>query len=297
MIYERLIDDIKNDTNSGATELTIKANEALLSFIQENTTKNKEEFLDEFIPVTKKIINSQLTMASIFNLCNKILIFLEKIQDRPLNEIKKELIHEAEGFRSQIERGLKLIAENGQKIIGEGDTILTISTSTTVAEILRNAHATGKNFRVIVLESRPYFEGKEMARFLGRCGLHCEVILDAAIGNFIKEVNCIIVGADRVAEEFFVNKIGSYLLALASKDNGIDFYVACEKIKFLPSNLQPVKDIPEVVAEEWGNVRFITSTFEKIPNKFVTGFIQESGIITSKELKILFKDFKVASYL
>ena len=126
------------------------------------------------------------------------------------------------------------------------------------------------------------------------------------------KVDMCIVGTDRTLSNGDVcNKIGTYLKALAAKDNNIPFYVA------LPSstidwNIKDHKDIPieernsdelshmEGLDED-GNIKkiqiycrkskSINLAFDVTPAKFITGLITEKGICEASTagIKKLFK--------
>jgi methylthioribose-1-phosphate isomerase len=80
-------------------------------------------------------------------------------------------------------------------------------------------------------ETRPRNQGAALTAFeLGAHGVPHTIIVDNAGGHLMQQglVDVCIVGADRVTSHGDVaNKIGTYLKALAAKDNGVPFYVAC----------------------------------------------------------------------
>ena len=83
---------------------------------------------------------------------------------------------------------------------------------------------------VWVDETRPRNQGAALTAFeLGAHGVPHTIIVDNAGGHLMQQglVDLVIVGADRVTTNGDVaNKIGTYLKALAAKDNGVPFYVA-----------------------------------------------------------------------
>ncbi|MEQ1717084.1 MAG: s-methyl-5-thioribose-1-phosphate isomerase, partial [Hyphomicrobium sp.] len=93
-----------------------------------------------------------------------------------------------------------------------------------------HAFDAGVPVHVFVDETRPRNQGASLTAFeLGQHGVPHTLIVDNAGGHLMQrsEVDLVIVGTDRVAANGDVaNKIGTYLKALAAKDNGIPFYVA-----------------------------------------------------------------------
>ncbi len=92
------------------------------------------------------------------------------------------------------------------------------------------AHERGVAVHVWVDETRPRNQGAALTAFeLGAHGVPHTIIVDNAGGHLMQQglVDLCIVGADRVTTDGdAANKIGTYLKALAAKDNGVPFYVA-----------------------------------------------------------------------
>src|SRR5258708_38561683 len=109
------------------------------------------------------------------------------------------------------------------------------------------AHDQGISVHVWVDETRPRNQGLLTAWELAHHGVPHTVIADNTGGHLMQrgQVDIAIVGADRVTARGDVcNKIGTYLKALAAKDNGVPFYVALPSptIDFTVSD--GVKEIP-----------------------------------------------------
>ena len=92
------------------------------------------------------------------------------------------------------------------------------------------AHDSGLPVHVWVAETRPRNQGSKLTAWeLGEHGVPHTVIADSAGGHLMQhgEVDLVIVGTDRTSYTGDVaNKIGTYLKALAAKDNNVPFYVA-----------------------------------------------------------------------
>ncbi len=107
--------------------------------------------------------------------------------------------------------------------------LATVDWGTALAPIYR-AHDQGIALHVWVDETRPRNQGASLTAWeLGTHGVPHTVIADNAGGHLMRqgEVDLCIVGTDRTTSGGDVaNKIGTYLKALAAKDNGVPFYVA-----------------------------------------------------------------------
>ena len=168
---------------------------------------------------------------------------------------------------------------------------------------------------VWVDETRPRNQGANLTSYeLNEEGISNTVITDNAGGILMQrgQVDMCIVGTDRtLANGDGCNKIGTYLKALAAKDNNVPFYVA------LPSstidwNIKDHRDIPieERTSEELSHIEGLDESgqvkkvqiypkksnavnlaFDVTPAKYVTGLITEKGICEASEkgLNKLFK--------
>ena len=298
---DSILKDIQTDVHSGATEITRKAAHGLLAYSQSEEIK-EPDYSVKLILLGRAIIEAQPTMASLFNLVNDVLLNTETVADREslesLRQATRQAVHR---FLISMESGLEAIAKQGQVLITSGHTVFTHSSSATVIGILRNAVQQGKTVQAIATESRPHCEGRELGRNLGQQGISTRVVLDAAIGQYVKEADLVIVGADRVAEESFTNKVGTLTLAMAAREAQIPFYVACQTNKFLPASVVPMGEVHRLSeqhqGEEWMNVDLVYSLFEEIPNAWLSGIITEQGIISMNALAKSFRAFRVCGEL
>jgi methylthioribose-1-phosphate isomerase len=106
-----------------------------------------------------------------------------------------------------------------------------------------------------------------------------------------KQIDCIIVGADRIALNYDVaNKIGTYGLAVLAKHHNIPFYVAAPRSTFDP-NIKTGAEIKieerasEEITEFWGKrtapigVKVFSPAFDVTPHNLITAIITDQGVI------------------
>jgi methylthioribose-1-phosphate isomerase len=166
------------------------------------------------------------------------------------------------------------------------------------------AHDRGVAVHVWVDETRPRNQGAALTAWeLGQHGVPHTVISDNTGGHLMQHgmVDMVVVGADRVTADGDVcNKIGTYLKALAAKDNGVPFYVGLPSPTIDFSIADGVAEIPieQRAADEVATVTGRTADgrvetvrivpagstvanygFDVTPARLVSGLITERGII------------------
>jgi len=255
---------------------------------------------------------------------------MKKLSGINSSEVLKIALEEAKAIVEEDVTFCKNIGINGLKIIEEiankkKDTVnilthcnagwlATIDWGTATSPIY-HAYQKGIKVHVWVDETRPRNQGANLTSYeLNEEGIPNTIITDNAGGILMQrgQVDMCIVGTDRTLSNGDVcNKIGTYLKALAAKDNNVPFYVA------LPSstidwNIKDFKKIPieERNSEELSYVegldenknvkkvriypeksKALNLAFDITPAKYVTGLITEKGVCEASEkgLKGLFK--------
>ena len=276
---------------------------------------------------SEELINSRPTAINLKWAVDRM---MKKLLGVNNSDILKIALDEAKAITIEDENFCKNIGINGLKIIEDiankkKDTVnilthcnagwlATIDWGTATSPIY-HAHQKGIKVHVWVDETRPRNQGANLTSYeLNEEGIQNTVITDNAGGILMQrgQVDMCIVGTDRTLSNGDVcNKIGTYLKALAAKDNNVPFYVA------LPSstidwNIKDHKEIPieERNSEELSHVEGIDEenklkkiriypqkskslnlAFDVTPAKYVTGLITEKGVCEASEkgLKGLFK--------
>ena len=213
------------------------------------------------------------------------------------------------------EQGLKIFREAAARKNGAALKVLThcnagwlacVDWGTALAPIYM-AHDAGIPLHVWVDETRPRNQGASLTAFeLGSHGVPHAILADNAGGLLMREgrVDLCIVGTDRVTRNGDVaNKIGTYLKALAAKDNGVPFYVALpgttidwtlESGDAIPIEERSAKEVTQMTGRlPDGSVVTVdiaapgspaaNAGFDVTPARLVTGFITERGVCSADE--------------
>ncbi len=231
---------------------------------------------------------------------------------------------EVENCRKIGEHGRTLIEQISQQKGGKTVNVLThcnagwlacIEHGTATAPIYA-AFDQGLDVHVWVDETRPLNQGTRLTAWeLGKHGVKHTIITDNAGGHIMQHgmVDIVIVGTDRTAVSGDVaNKIGTYLKALAARDNNVPFYVALPSSTFDWTIEDGVKDIP-IEQRDPDEIKYVSGidqngptsvlicppdspaanfAFDVTPARYVTGFITERGICkaTEEDIRKLFPE-------
>ena len=315
------INAIKTMEVRGAPLIGATAAYGLVLAIIEN---NDQSFLKKS---SEDLINSRPTAINLKWAVDRM---MKKLSGVNSNEILSLALNEVKEICEEDVKFCENIGLNGLKIIEEiynkkKDTVnilthcnagwlATINWGTATSPIY-HAHKKGIPVHVWVDETRPRNQGANLTSYeLNEEEVPNTIIADNTGGILMQrgEVDMCIVGTDRTLSTGDVaNKIGTYLKALAAKDNNVPFYVA------LPSStidwkIKDFKDIPieERNSEELSHIdgldennnvkkiliypkksKTMNLAFDVTPAKYVTGLITEKGVCEASEdgLKKLFK--------
>jgi methylthioribose-1-phosphate isomerase len=185
--------------------------------------------------------------------------------------------------------------------------LATVDWGTALSPIYQ-AQAAGLDVHVWVDETRPRNQGASLTAWeLGQQGVAHTVIADNAGGHLMQQgaVDLVIVGCDRVTARGDVcNKIGTYLKALAARDNGVPFYAAMplstldlsldDGLVEIPIEERSAREVSHLTGRD-AEGRLVevqllpdgsaaaNPAFDVTPARLVTGLITERGVVPTEE--------------
>jgi len=231
---------------------------------------------------------------------------------------KQIAAEDEENCRMIGQHGLNLIEEIARAKNGKQINVLTHCNAGWLAFVdygsalapVYAAHDRGLPVHVWVDETRPRSQGSKLTAWeLGQHGVPHTIIADGAGGHLMQRgaVDLVMVGSDRTTRAGDVaNKIGTYLKALAAKDNKVPFYVALPSSSFdwairdgseIPIEERGAEEVKR--AEGWHDGRMWEVSlapegspaanfgFDVTPRRLVTGLITERGVCKADEKSIV----------
>ncbi|MCK4323067.1 MAG: S-methyl-5-thioribose-1-phosphate isomerase, partial [Armatimonadetes bacterium] len=195
------------------------------------------------------------TAVNLFWALERMRQLAQQSTDLPPEAFRQVLLEEAQGIINDDLDRCRCIGQYGAELISQGANILTHCNAGALATagygtalgVIRAAHEQGKDIHVWVDETRPLLQGARLTAWeLQQEGISCTVICDSAAASLMQagKVDCVVVGADRVAANGDVaNKIGTYAVAVAAARHAVPFYVAAP-LSTLDFSLASGQEIP-----------------------------------------------------
>jgi methylthioribose-1-phosphate isomerase len=214
---------------------------------------------------------------------------------------KARLIDEAKLMHRQDIEINRALGRHGAALVPQDASILTHCNAGALATagygtalgVVRAAQEAGKNVRVLADETRPFLQGARLTTWeLQKDDIPVTLITDNMAGHMMQqgEVNCVVVGADRIAANGDVaNKIGTYTVAVLAREHRIPFYVAAPTstvdLETGSGALIPIEQRSSDEVMVVNGVRIAPESvaaaypaFDITPNRLVTAIITEQGV-------------------
>jgi translation initiation factor eIF-2B subunit alpha/methylthioribose-1-phosphate isomerase len=268
-----------------------------------------------YISEAKKLLASARPTA--YDLFDGLDFVFHKIKkSKSIEEAEENALKASQEYADRGVERCRKIGEYGAKLIKDGFRILThcnagwlacVDWGTALSPVYF-AKREGKQMFIFVDETRPRLQGARLTAWeLSQEKIPHSIVADNAAGYYMrrKEIDLVIVGADRVARNGdLANKIGTYEKAVLAKENGIPFYVAtptstidwkCSDGDCIPIEERNEEEVLYVRGMgDNGEIKKVriaphdsrakNPSFDITPAEFITSFITEKGIFKPSEL-------------
>ncbi len=312
--YQDVALAIKNMMVRGAPAIGVAAAYGIALGAQKIVAHSQDDFLRQFSIILDTFQTTRPTAVNLFRTVNRMK--QATVKSKSIAGLKEALKAEAKRIHSEEEVATEKLSQIGAELIKDGFTILTHCNTGSLATagygtalgVIKAAWKQGKKIDILATETRPLLQGARLTTWeLIQEGIPVTLITDSTAGYFMYQgkVNCVIVGADRIAANGDVaNKIGTYSLAVLAQESGIPFYVAAttssidlslssgDEIQIeerSPDEVTIIRGVPLAPKE----VRVANPAFDITPHFYVSAIVTEKGIVTEPyqfKLKKLFEE-------
>ncbi|CAN0087067.1 unnamed protein product, partial [Scytosiphon promiscuus] len=220
----------------------------------------------------------------------------------PEEEAKASIIDKINEFiNTRITLAANEIAKNAITKIREGDVILTYGRSSLVQSILVSAQQIKRgSFRVIIVDSRPGVEGRQLADILSAEGIPCTYVLLTAISYMMKEVTKVFIGASAMMSNGAVlSRVGTAVVAMMARSHNLPIMFCCETYKFCErvqldsivyNELGHPDDLLSEATGDNDELKLLNLRYDLTPIKYVTLVITELGFLPPTSVPVLLRE-------
>jgi methylthioribose-1-phosphate isomerase len=307
-----IVDAIKNMTIRGAPLIGIVAAYGVALGVQEIASSKGRLNAGDLERICKKLGKTRPTAVNLFWALERMKATYGQYRDK--SDMPDLMLDEAISIHVEDIENNRMLSLYGAELIDDGDTILTHCNAGALATggygtalgVIRAAYEAGKKIKVIATETRPYLQGARLTAWeLHEEGIDVTLVPDNHVGFlcYNRGISKVIVGADRVAlNGDTANKIGTYMIALCAHQYRIPFFVAApvstfdrrtENGTYIPIEERVATEVKyaggKLITLEKIKARYYS--FDITPEKYISGFITEKGIIErpfKKYIKMLF---------
>jgi len=252
---------ILTDNTSGSRQLVLKLNELFKSYYLNS------EKIKNVIPQIRKKFSQFSSIENYLNLLEMHLAKNSKLSEDFFDSFEKN----SNNLYGQIYKKASAYLSNL-------NTVITLSNSETILNILKLLKNDNPRLKVIVCESRPQCEGKFLAQQLAESLIEVEFITEAMIMQKLPVSDAVLLGADKILNDgTVINKIGSSILALAARYYNKPVYVLADNSKFgNESSFEPKEYSPKEIWDIKNEKINITNIyFEAVDKSLITKIFTE----------------------
>jgi translation initiation factor 2B subunit (eIF-2B alpha/beta/delta family) len=275
--FEQRIAQVRNDREHGSRWL-VHETISILRDIATQPGVSADERLQQLRQAGSELAHARPAMAALAGAVGRILSAPHGVEG---------MAQEAERLLKEYDSAIEHITRYARPLLN--GMLMTDSISGTVLDVL--VACLSQIERIVVLEGRPRYEGRDMAKALSEHGAAVTLITDAQADIFLPQCQAVVVGADSVlANGDVLNKAGTALLAWAAQGHRIPFYVLCETLKISPHNWSgdlsqlEEKEASEVLSQPIPGVTVRNFYFDRTPASLVTMVITEHGMLSKEKI-------------
>lgn len=298
---EAVANAITDMTVRGAPAIGASAGFGLALAAKNSAAHDIPTLLDELRYAAQLLKASRPTAVNLAWAVDRLMGIAESGEFNNPDDLREILLAEAQRIADEDVAINQRMGANGAVLIQDGDTVLhhcntgalaTVDYGTALG-VIRAAHEDGKQFHVLLDETRPRLQGSRLSAWeLEQLGVSYDILPDTAAGYYMQkgEIKLVLVGADRVAANGdFANKIGTYQIAILAKEHGIPFYTVAPT-STIDLSLQTGAEIPieerdkSEVLSPYGNplvpghFKARNPAFDVTPYRYLAGIVTENGI-------------------
>jgi len=277
--------------------------------IRDYPGKDYAGFYRQLMHAAKYIRSSRPTARNLFWGIERVINTALVNKDKPVDEIKKNILSEAKKIMREDMLSCRAIGEYGAKLLKDKSSVLTICNAGALATIdygtalgvIYSAKEKGKNIKVFSCETRPLLQGARLSAWeLHQKGIDVTMIADNTAAFLMSngKIDAVIAGADRIASNGdSANKIGTLNLAILAAYHKIPFYIAAPQSTFdlnikngsgIKIEMRKKEEVSKILFKKAAapeGVKVLNPAFDVTPHHLISAIITDKGLLRQPYLK------------
>jgi translation initiation factor 2B subunit (eIF-2B alpha/beta/delta family) len=263
--------------------------QALADLIAESQAPTLEGLAEDLRPNVSALLAAMPAYAPPLNVLHLVYASLEQAQRlrQSVPEFRAAMAQAAARYAQWSDAARASIAARAAELIAPQATVFTFTLSETVLGALRAARQRGREFRVLVTESRPNADGRDTARLLAQAGIPVEIGIDASVGTLVPRADVMLIGAEAILSDgSAICKAGTYPAARVARRHRIPVYVLVDSRKFhalsllgLPLSLEPLPRAAVLAGGSAAQTVVGGHLFDHTPAALIRGLVTEHGCL------------------
>lgn len=294
-----IIEGIKSIEIQGATNVAIATFEGMKLYLGKDHSgiEDYDEFLLRVHEIGSQLAearpNEPLAKNGVKYILNNVRI------DHPglnsVDEAKPVIVGLIDKYLEMISKGKENIEKESVAVMKDIEDLFTHCHSSTVEHIIQHRHEEFPELMVVCTETRPLYQGRITATHLHEAGIDTTLIADSAAESYIIgeggfDPDAVFVGCDQITMDGdILNKIGTWGIAHAAYYASKPIYVVGSILKtdvstaYKPLEIE-MRDPKEIWPDAPEGLKMVNPAFERVSNRFITGFITEFGILKPNQI-------------
>ncbi len=282
-------DQLSADRRSGARQLALQCLAFLDQLVVGSNAATAGVLVDDLEAACRRLSKVRSSMVTIATTLELLRLDIQTARSEELAlavNLIRNLINE---HRLQMESSLRYACAFLKDIVPRGSRVLLHSYSSSIEAalpILKELDA-----RLVVTESRPGMEGRQMAARAVESGLDVTLISDMGASLALKEVDICLFGADGIEKGgALINKTGTALMAAMAHNLGVKVYSLAE-IRKISMDEESVRleeyEAAEIWSEAPAGLKMRNIYFDRTLPRYVSGYVLEQGVIEPYQVRMI----------
>jgi len=280
-MIDETAEEIADMQTHSSSVVAVKAATALRSLTEEDVP-SVDEYCRSLERNSRALRRANPSHASLHNTQQEIVSAVLDADPETVAEAKERTREAVSRVVRRVEESKDRAAETAAAFLADEATLLTHDYSTTVLSAIARAVEDGAEFTVYVMEARPRYLGRKMARRLAEIeGVETRLMVDSAHGHVMPEVDRVVVGMDCIVDDTLYNRVGTYALATTAADCDVPMTALGSAAKIVESGFafqNEERATSEVMLEPAEGFEVVNPAYDATPTRLLDSLVTDEGV-------------------